>query len=331
MTASSAPAAATGGWQNGATVWRWAASVLAMLVLHAGLLAAATLWRPSFDRPAPPAAMMIELAPLAAPPVPTSEMAPGIERQAARPIERAPGEEIEPEPVVEKPEEAPPPERTLEPTIEPPAAEVPDIRKTEAEIRPEPVVQKAEVVLPRPRPKPRPKPGPKPVAERVEAAPPPETAVEAPVIERRTARPIEKKVEEAPPAETAVERTTAPVAVEAPPAARMTAPAPGLPSGASSRHAVLTWQGALRARLERHKRYPAAAQFHGQEGMSVVRFSMTRDGRVTATRLERSSGYSRLDDEALALPERAQPLPPPPPEIPGRRIEIVVPVRFFLK
>lgn len=330
MTASSASTIATGGWGDGG-VLPWVVSFLAMLLLHAGLLAAAVLWHPSFDRAAPPAAaLMIELAPLAAP-VPPRDLAPGIEQQEARPIEREREEESGPAPVVKKVENLPP---------EPPG---PEIKKVE-EMPPagkavertiEPVRKKAEVALPRPKPRPR----PKPPAKKVEKAPPVKKPVErisapmttaVPDTEQPPARPIGRKIEDAPPAEQAAERTTAPVAAKAPPATRTAAPVPGLPSAAPGK-AVLTWQAALRAHLENHKRYPAAAQFHRQEGMATVRFSMTRDGRVAATRLERSSGYSRLDDEALALPARAQPLPSPPPEIPGKRIEIVVPIRFFLR
>lgn len=57
---------------------------------------------------------------------------------------------------------------------------------------------------------------------------------------------------------------------------------------------------------------------------------MDRDGNVLAKSLERSAGYSLLDDETLALLDRAQPLPKPPPEMEGEQLEFVVPVEFFL-
>ena len=49
------------------------------------------------------------------------------------------------------------------------------------------------------------------------------------------------------------------------------------------------------------------------------------------SRVVRSSGASALDDEALALLRRAQPFPPPPPELPGARVDVSVPIRFNLK
>jgi len=233
----------------------WATSSLTMLALHAGALAVAVLWQMGREHaPPPPAAMMIELAPLAAPVAPPTDKAPGIEQQVARPEQK----------------------------------------KVEEQPKPEPV-KKAEVNLPKPKPKPQ-----------------------------------VKRVEDAPPAEKVVEQTTAPVAAEAPVAAPAAASVQAPPSVAPS-NAVPTWQGTLRAHLERFKRYPMAAQMSRQQGVSYVRFVMDRQGRVLSARLERGSGHGRLDDESLALMDRAQPLPPPPDEVKGETIEIVVPIQFFLK
>jgi len=57
---------------------------------------------------------------------------------------------------------------------------------------------------------------------------------------------------------------------------------------------------------------------------------MDRDGRILSVRLERSSGFRALDEEALALPRRASPLPKPPEDVRGDPIELVVPVEFFM-
>jgi protein TonB len=52
---------------------------------------------------------------------------------------------------------------------------------------------------------------------------------------------------------------------------------------------------------------------------------------VHHARIVRSTGSSLLDDATLALIERAQPLPPPPPEIAGAEIAIVVPIRYNIR
>jgi periplasmic protein TonB len=58
---------------------------------------------------------------------------------------------------------------------------------------------------------------------------------------------------------------------------------------------------------------------------------MDRQGRVTSSQINKSSGFELLDDEVLALIQRAQPLPAPPPEIPGAVVDLVVPVAFSLR
>ena len=107
-------------------------------------------------------------------------------------------------------------------------------------------------------------------------------------------------------------------------AERAAAPMPGAASRNSD--AVPNWKSQLVAALERHKRYPSEAR--GDHGVAQLAFSIDRSGGVHNARIARSSGSSVLDREALALVQRAQPLPPPPPEIPGAQIPIVVPIRY---
>lgn len=143
--------------------------------------------------------------------------------------------------------------------------------------------------------------------------------VEAPVIEQAdlSARRRDVAPEHAPSADVAAPETTAPLAVES--------------RAASSQMATATYEQILLAHLERNKRYPRAARAHRQQGVAHIRFSMDRRGRVLSARLVRSTGHALLDREAEALPLRAQPLPPPPPEIAGATIELTVPIEFFLE
>ncbi|MBI2715065.1 MAG: TonB family protein, partial [Rhizobiales bacterium] len=48
-------------------------------------------------------------------------------------------------------------------------------------------------------------------------------------------------------------------------------------------------------------------------------------------RIAHSSGSSLLDRETLLLLERAQPLPPPPAEVSGSQIAIMVPIRYNMR
>jgi len=116
-----------------------------------------------------------------------------------------------------------------------------------------------------------------------------------------------------------VDRTTAPETRPAPPAPQVSDSKP-------------TWEGLVLGALNKAKRYPRDAQLRRQQGVPYIRFVMDRNGKVLSSRLEHSSGHGALDDEAVALPKRAQPLPKPPDDVrPGEaNIELVVPVEFFL-
>jgi len=112
-------------------------------------------------------------------------------------------------------------------------------------------------------------------------------------------------------------------------AERTAAPAPGARS--SNLDALPNWKSRLVARLERYKRYPAQAQARGEQGVAQLAFSIDREGRVHHARILRSSGSSLLDSATLALVERAAPLPPPPPEVAGAQIAVVVPIRYNIR
>jgi protein TonB len=93
----------------------------------------------------------------------------------------------------------------------------------------------------------------------------------------------------------------------------------------------ITWQGLVMARLERLKRYPRAAQNRHQEGTATLAVTLDRNGKVLSARLEQDSGYPLLDQEAMTLIHRAQPLPAPPASISGQTISLLIPIRFFMR
>jgi periplasmic protein TonB len=86
----------------------------------------------------------------------------------------------------------------------------------------------------------------------------------------------------------------------------------------------------IRLQLERNKVYPRIAQMRREEGVVVLSFVIDRGGHVLKHAIDRSSGYSVLDQEAEAILTRAEPLPPIPPEMTGGTLEIVVPLQFEL-
>ena len=58
---------------------------------------------------------------------------------------------------------------------------------------------------------------------------------------------------------------------------------------------------------------------------------MNREGDVIEYKLNKSSGYSILDREVLAMIKRAQPLPRFPDDMSKEKMELVVPVQFFIR
>lgn len=98
-------------------------------------------------------------------------------------------------------------------------------------------------------------------------------------------------------------------------------------SGASS-ISPAKWQSRLMAHLERRKRYPAGSRQRREQGTVYVRFHLDDDGNVLSVALARSSGFSELDNEVLALVRRASPVPAPPE---GVNRTITAPVQFNLR
>ncbi|WP_380596477.1 energy transducer TonB family protein [Steroidobacter flavus] len=102
-------------------------------------------------------------------------------------------------------------------------------------------------------------------------------------------------------------------------------------SGVELSQAEQTWEAQVLAALERKKRYPAAALRHKDEDTVYVHITIDRTGRVLDARIERSVGIRMLDEEAVQLAHRASPLPSPPESVEGERIELVIPVEFFIR
>jgi protein TonB len=166
----------------------------------------------------------------------------------------------------------------------------------------------------------QPEPEPEKPIEKIEL--PPDPQAEPAVAVTPPPKPIEKPKEKKPKQKHA-SLASAPTRADQQ-ADRPAAPMPGLSSRNSD--ALPNWKTQLVAKLERAKRYPSEAR--GDQGTAQLAFSVDRQGGVHNARVTRSSGSSVLDHEALALVQRAQPLPPPPPEVQGAQIPIIVPIRY---
>ncbi|WP_175106022.1 energy transducer TonB [Pararobbsia alpina] len=98
-----------------------------------------------------------------------------------------------------------------------------------------------------------------------------------------------------------------------------------------SRQALATWQGGLAAHLARFEQFPEQAQRRGEQGVVLMRVAVSRNGQVSSMSMARGSGYADLDAQAQAWIERAEPLPPFPPEITAQQMVLMIPLRFTLR
>lgn len=102
------------------------------------------------------------------------------------------------------------------------------------------------------------------------------------------------------------------------------APKPVAPNAGTTaaRNAIASYASTLSAHLQRFKR-PAKGR-----GTAVVSFTVNRSGKVVTSRIARSSGSSAVDDEALAMISRAQPMPPFPAIVSQAEETFVQAIRF---
>jgi protein TonB len=248
----------------------------------------------------PPAAVMIELAPLPAAPAPVEE-----EQITPDPADQQEILSNAPDaPSAPPPPEAPPPVAMAEPELPTPEPPPTPVETPTAEALPEmePLPElPSEVAAPRPVRR--------PPDLQVARAPEPE------------AEPREQPKLQAPRQETRQTR------VEAPAPAPVAA-APRNDAGGRGAVSPAKWQSRLMAHLERRKRYPSGARRRGEEGIVYVRFSIDGNGNVRSAELVRSSGHAELDQAVIALVQRASPVPAPPPGAPH---DITAPVRFNIR
>jgi protein TonB len=134
-----------------------------------------------------------------------------------------------------------------------------------------------------------------------------------------------------PPPEFTVRTVTPPPVAAQPPVANPAPPAPVAVASTAPGETKDSYLGRLLAQLNRFKQYPRAARQARIEGVVMLHFVMDADGKILSFEIAKSSGRPVLDGEALALIQRAQPLPALPPDFPTRTLDAVVPIEFSLK
>ncbi|WP_158931573.1 TonB family protein [Acidisphaera sp. S103] len=222
-----------------------------------------------------------------------------------------------PEPIMMDlaPEPAAPPEPTP-PTSTPPQPPQPQPPPPQP---PPPEPPPPQPAIPDPVPPPVPDAAP-PVSQAEIPLPPPPPPVRR--LPPRV-RPAEMRPAEPRPTPPVIE-------TQAPPPAPVAAP-PGPAASAPPGQVEATWEGRLLAHLARFKRFPPAAERRGEQGVVMMRLTISRTGQVLAMAMARGSGYADLDAEAQNWMQRAEPLPAFPPEMTVQQMQVLVPLRFMLR
>ena len=298
-----------------------------------------------------------EDTPAEAPPEPVRP-----EARLPDPAEEAPAEEtpaevplepVRPEPPLPDPaEEAPAEETAAEAPPEPVLPEPPPDPAEEALAQATPAEALSEPVHPEP---PLPDPAEEAPAEVTAAEAPPELVPPEPPLPplppRPPRRPAPVLQAEPVPAEAASATPPAADASLPPQAGAQTASAPSVAGADGTSGAAdspdtgnrapdmsagglpgitADYADLLVAWLQPHKDYPRRAQARRQEGVVRLLVTIGRDGTLLEARIERGTGHRLLDRAALDTLERARPLPPLPAEVPGDRLDVIVPVHFFI-
>lgn len=125
----------------------------------------------------------------------------------------------------------------------------------------------------------------------------------------------------------AAEATAIPNNEAAQEGSRSAAPAQG--TGESARRMRVTWQKELLAHLDKYKRYPAARSQKSSE--ILVSFELDRKGHILSTNIVKGSGDPVFDQAALAMVQKSDPVPPPPPLVADEGLNFTLPVIFRIK
>jgi protein TonB len=103
-------------------------------------------------------------------------------------------------------------------------------------------------------------------------------------------------------------------------------PGPGSGSG----NALNGYLVEVRRLLEKHKTYPWMARRQHREGMVVLKFTIGKDGDITAQKIARSSGHEVLDSAAQETLHQVGRFPPLPAALGRSHLTIEVPLTFRL-
>lgn len=124
---------------------------------------------------------------------------------------------------------------------------------------------------------------------------------------------------------------SAPAAAEPAPEAPRVASAPPARVAAAPSMTVGQYRQMLITEARRYNDYPPRAQDNGWEGDVVVRIAVAASGQVSEMKVQRGSGHSVLDEQALKTLGRVVQRVPVPPPLRGQEFAFEVRMVYALK
>jgi protein TonB len=90
------------------------------------------------------------------------------------------------------------------------------------------------------------------------------------------------------------------------------------------------YYSALMAWLNQHKDYPADLKKQKKQGVVVLKFSIDKNGNVMSSSVKKSSGIEQLDQAALNMLVKANPLPSIPDSMKRESLSLAIPIEYSL-
>jgi protein TonB len=91
----------------------------------------------------------------------------------------------------------------------------------------------------------------------------------------------------------------------------------------------LNWERRLLIHLGHHKRNPSGA-FRSRAEVTLT-FVLLRNGHVLSAKVSKSSGDASIDQAAMAMIRRSNPVPPPPTVVANQGLTFTIPILFLAK
>ncbi|WP_226638454.1 energy transducer TonB [Novosphingobium profundi] len=173
-----------------------------------------------------------------------------------------------------------------------------------------------------------------PQPARAEPLPPLQAADPLPSEPRPMPRPVPVALAQSAPVATPERAVSVPAPPAPAPVSRSTGSGTkgkGPGTSAKARKAQADYFAMIAAHLQRKKSYPKEAKKARQQGTVTVRFTVARDGSVSAVSIKTSSGHDLLDGATLDLLRRVAPLPRMPSSMERDSVTLALPIDYSLR